>query len=238
MLLCTALHAQNISKKHVERLKSKKDNISYADLAHENPGCPENSQCNEEMGLKMQAYNYVFKNYKNPYPNLNKLKKKYGIPFKFYTQELSDNMISYTSKCRHHNPKEGEGDTIYEASMFLKELPQDGSLALVQVEGLQSKHKFYIPVKDTPIFIRDNKMILMREDSDNQSYYMTLSKNGKFTLGNILQSTIKLAHKYMEPERNCPESTPNKHYLGHFCRKIYNFDLMKVETIRLDWACP
>lgn len=238
ILFCTSIMAKNISEKHAKRLKSMKDNVSYSDLAHENPGCPENSKCNEEMGLKMQAYNYVFKNYKNPYPNLNKLKKKYGIPFKFYTKNLSDNMISYTSKCRHHNPRKGEGDVTYEASMFLKELPQDGSLGLVEIEGLTSKIHFFIPIKDTPIFIKNKKLIIMREDSDNQSYYMTLNKNGSFRLSDISQRDLKIAHSHLEPQRECPEGEVNTHFLGHYCRKIYNFDLKKVETIRLDWACP
>jgi hypothetical protein len=122
--------------------------------------------------------------------------------------------------------------------MFLKQIPQDTSLGMVKIEGLESKLQFYIPLKDIPIYIQNKKLVLLR-DSENQSYYMSLNNKGNFNLFEPAKSILQKAYKYLEPERQCPESKDiSPYFLGHFCRRIYNFDTQEVEIIRLDWPCP
>jgi len=234
-ILSTLLLAQNITDKQVQRLKGKNE-ISYDDLAHENFGCPENSKCSEDLGKKMQAFNYLFQDKKNLNKNLNKFRKKVGIPLTFYTSVQADDMITYISRCRQHNPKEGK--RTVEATMFLKRFESHENMYYKKLELLELKKSYLISINDTPLYIEDGKLVVLKESEDS-FYYLNLRSDGYFSIIEPSTMKIKKANNYLDLVKKCPrleqESTT---FASQICRNIYNFDSKKTVVARIDWDCP
>lgn len=235
VLLITQLSfSQNITEKQIERLKKIKD-LTYEDLAHENPGCPENSSCSEEMGRITGIFTDILKS-KN---NTNKLKKffdKYGLPLNHFTRNTDKDTIFFSSRCRQHNPKEGE--KTVEAFRYLKVLKMTTEQIFEKVDILDDDLSYYIPLRDTPYFIKNGKLVILKEFED-LSYYLSISSNGKITPIKPSKDDLKTAFKYSENILECPENKDlNNYFLGSYCRQIYNFDKKKVQVARIDWACP
>lgn len=238
IIFSTSLFSQNLTTKQIERLKVKKE-ITYEDLAHENPGCLENSACTEEMGALFGAFTKALES-KNNVSNLKRFHSKFGLPLNHFTRDTDEETVFFSSRCRQHNPK--EGIKTVEAYRFLKKLENDDKHIFEKAELLNAKNEvektFTIPLRDTPYYIKNGKLIIMKEFEDFH-YYLAIKSNGSFEPIEPKQSDLKTAFKYSENTQECPINKELRaDFIGSYCRKIYNFDKNQVQEIRIDWACP
>lgn len=233
-LFSTLVCSQNISEKLVKRLKDKKE-ITYEDLAHENPGCFENSACTEEMGLLTAKLVKILKK-RNNIKSLRSFFNKHGLPLNHFTRTTDEKSIFFSSRCRQHNPKEGE--KTFEAFRYMKKIEFTQNQIFEKAQILNSEQRYYIPLRDTPYYIKNDKLIILKEIEDF-SFYLAISQLGNITPIQPRKSELETAFKHTENVRECPEDKDlNNYFLGSYCRKIYNFDTKKVDIIRIDWACP
>lgn len=148
--VCALTSAQNISKKHQAHLDSligAKKELTYSDLMHENPGCPENSICSKAMGEKIKRWEDFLSALKakrttnnsqlTNAARLEKFRKEHGIPVMFLANKdsvLSLDPLLYNSRCEIHNPKD-KSKTIFKAMQFFRNDPESKSAQLDPVSA-------------------------------------------------------------------------------------------------------
>src|SRR5690606_6035740 len=87
-----------------------KRELNWEDIAHENSGCPENSQCSKEMGKKMQDFKKFLdrtQDETNFTAQLENYRLKNGIPIKFLMANEAPTLdpIVWDSRCEEHRTK-------------------------------------------------------------------------------------------------------------------------------------
>lgn len=233
--------ALGFSKAHLEKIKNKKD-ITYADLAHENLGCPENSECSKANGKKLLKWSSIIKKYADKprllSKKLEKFRKQNGIPVEFL---LHDNLntkqtldpIVWDSRCRHHNPK--EGTKIVKGMKFFRNNPKTDKLKFIQVKTPDSVYE--IPYGDQPLFIRNKELIIVKE-YEEAFYHMSISPKGKWKILNVRSSQTAKGRINRE-NADCKTKTKgNEYFLGSYCAKIWDEDKKDSVLIEQDWTCP
>lgn len=229
------------SKKHLERLKNKKD-ITYKDLAHENPGCPENSECSASNGKKVERLEKILKKYSNDTKflafKLEKERQRSGIPVNFLaieTKELkqSADPIIWDSKCKHHR-LEGK-PKIIKATKFLRNNPKSEKFVFTKVKTKGTT--FEIPYGDNPLMIWKNSLIVMSGFEDFL-YQLSIGKDGKWKVIYVPSYLIKKARVSKNDVQCEKRAKGNEYFLGSFCTKIWNEDNKDYQIIEQDWACP
>lgn len=241
--------AQNITPKQIAQLKGKTD-ITYDDLAHENQGCPENSLCSKEMGIKMKRWKKFMEkmaseNSKRPSraaAKIESFRAQYGLPVAFLADKesvLSIDPILFSSRCAHHNPKE-KSQTTYKAIQFFKNNPASQA-ARFDPATLYEKNNnkaFLLPYEETPIMIDKGALVLSREHEDF-FYHLAIDKDGKWKVVSPKKSDLSKALENME-NAECPKELveKSKDHLKMYCKKIWNADEKKAQVVRLAWACP
>lgn len=236
LLAINFAHSQNFTQKQIETLNTKKQ-FSYEDLSHENPGCPENSICSKEMGIKMKSWNKFIMSLKKestPGRKLEAFRKKHGIPVTFLTTKessLSIDPIFFHTRCQKHKSKEAE-QVIYKGTQFFRNNPNTKFAMFDKVEVLNEGQSstFELPYEELPILIKD-KMLIVPRDYDNVYYHLGVDKKGKWKIITPKKSDIAKALQTMD-SIDCP--TKEKEY---FCKSIWNADTRKAQIIKLAWKC-
>lgn len=231
------------SKKHLERLKSKKD-ITYGDLAHEHIGCPESSECSAQNGLKIKQWLKILSAY-NKDPKvlataIERYRVKQGIPVTFLaydTKQLKQSVdpVIWDSRCRHHSVK---GKTkIIKGMKFFRNNPKSKDIIFTNVK--MGKKNFKIPYGDQPLLIWKGGLIIIK-DYDDYLYHLSISTNGKWKVKYVPAKIIKKGRisKSSVQCKERPKTKPNEYFLGSYCSKIWNEDKKDYEIIEQQWACP
>lgn len=246
-ILSHTVRSQNITDSHIQKLKHKNE-ITYADLAHENLGCPENSICSEQMGKKMNEWNRFIKNLEGDPSKISKLedfRQNRGLPVAFLAKKTSSlplDPILYSSRCKIHNPKNKE-ETVYKAMQFFKNDPRSKSamfdpVNLYNEDGSQAG-AYQVPYEETPLMVVNKKLILAREH-ENVFYYMSVSEKGDWQVVRPKQKQLSQALLRLE-NAQCPEdlpAKPEKYHLKYYCKSLWDADLKKNRVVRLAWSCP
>ncbi|MEX1100208.1 MAG: hypothetical protein WEB87_07270 [Bacteriovoracaceae bacterium] len=247
-ILSLSALSENFSQKQLAKFKIKKD-LTYEDLAHENPGCPENSICSEEMGKKMIKWNEFakkLKEKKRPGKALDEFRRKNGLPVSFLATKdsaLSLDPILYTSRCEHHNPKDAN-KTVYKGIQFFRNNPQSKSAlfdSVIVYDG-SSRRRYQVPYEDAPLMIKDQNVVVVQE-YDELFYHLAISADGKWKALNLSPQDISKARQTLE-NAQCPDEESGQkidigaNHLKNYCKKIWNKDLKKEQLIRLVWSCP
>ena len=88
--------------------------------------------------------------------------------------------------------------------------------------------------------IKDKKLIVPR-DHENIYYHLSIDQSGKWSVASPPSKLLSKAMQETE-DTECPKDEkelPNQGlFLKTYCKKIWNADLNKAQTIKLAWACP
>lgn len=126
--------ASKLTPEQRAELITKKGNaVTEEDFEHENLGCPENSECTEEMGKQRKEWLNLLSQIKKEkldqtpekmVQKLNVFVKDHGLLIDFLTTKTSFNQFSpilFESPCSLHNPK-NNSHKIYIGTAFIKNI--------------------------------------------------------------------------------------------------------------------
>jgi hypothetical protein len=239
-LLSANIHA--LSKKHVDRLKLKKD-ITYSDLKHENPHCPENSICSVSNGKKIKFWNKKIegKNIKDTTLRAERLRNEIGLPVLFLTTKTSDKAIDpiiWNSRCRDHNPKD-KTQTVFKALKFFRNDPKSEHVNLVTINTKKRKKNisYKIPYEAQPLLIWKKKIFFVHE-FDDVLFHMSISSKGIWRAEYIPEKILSKARFERENTKCILTQKANKFYSASYCTNVWNADTKKLETLEHSWSCP
>lgn len=257
--LTFSLFAQ--SKPQIEVLKNPQ---SLEDFEHQFKGCPENSECDQVMGLQLGRWKDLVAKLKDEEMSASKkvqflelFRQKYGIPVEFYTfqkSQLTFKPLLYNSSCRQHNPKEKD-KKILRGSAFLKSISategviwRDQTQIQVPVGELfipqpvqvyfPEAVTYQLPLGDQPLFIKNKELHILREE-EGLFYVLKISSTGDWKIADVDLSRLS----YWEDKREnttCPvekEKTKSIYFESSFCKKIWDEDTKSLLTIKLNEGC-
>ena len=234
--------ADNFSETHKAKL-DKLEKVSYADLAHENKGCPENSICSPESAQKFSHWdNFIQALSKTPKeswtPKLNKYLYEYGLPVNFLASEDDAKKIPgafWSSRCRHHNLLNQK--KIYKGITFLKESKTTPDIKLDEVTILETKEIYHLPYQHGPIMIWNNQMVFTLE-FDSVIFHVGVSSEGKWKVVDIPSKEINLAINEIQRISCERQFRATKWHTELICKKIWNNKMQATQTLAMSWSCP
>lgn len=246
-------------------LKAKGAQISYEQLTHPNPGCPENSICDINMaGLNKQFETLINKlkstgtTQKQQNTALENFRKKYGLPTYFLAKKkvyADYGPTLFNSPCEKHNPKEDTENTIYKAMAYIGSvknnqiqlsrgkkqlnLPMDENVTLAPIDIYRNNkwRRFYIPLNEKPLYLT-NETITFSSEFDGIYWRTTSNFKGEWHIDTTknLDQRIHLAFDRVD----CPNQEnliSDQFFDRHYCVKVFNTDIKKEEIVRLNLAC-
>lgn len=234
------------------------------DYEHQYKGCPENSECDQVMGLQMGRWKNLISKVKDPkivpqdkMKYLEAFRAKYGIPVEFYTNQSSQlgfKPLLFDSHCKDHNPKEGK--KFIKGTSFVKSISKDWAVVWrdqTQIEvplgeilipqpvvvyegGLSATYQ--LPLGDQPLFIKNKELYVLREE-DDFFYTVRISPDGDWKIDYLdMANLAQYEEKRMEVA--CPKSTETapKVFGVQFCKTISNEDTKSFSVVKLYQGCP
>lgn len=236
---------------------------SLEDFDHQFKGCPENSECDQAMGMALQRWKDLISKLRadgatdaKDIALLEIFRSKYGIPTEFYTYEKSQQgfkPLLYNSPCKSHNPK-APAPKVVKGTAFIKGI--DGSKAVVWKDQNQIdvplkdllipqpvKVYFSTPVTysialgDQPLFIKDKSLYILKEE-DSFYYMLKVSETGEWKIENPNLGELSK----WEDKRNyikCPEDKDKAAavFENEFCKTVWDNDLKKTVIVRMQEGC-
>lgn len=239
---------------------------SIEDFDHPNKGCPENSECDQVMGLQLTRWKDLLTKIKDPKIEpakkaqyLELFRSKYGIPVEFYTFKNSQQgfkPLLYNSPCSGHNPKKNE-ERVLRGIAFLKSLGKESGAVWrdqaqievptkelligqpVRVYAGETPQDFYLPLNDQPLFIKDKSLHIIREDEE-LFYALKVSLPGQW---NVVDLDFTKLSEWEDKRENvsCPvdrNKTTPKIFGVEFCKSIWDEDLKKPVVVKMHQGCP
>jgi hypothetical protein len=236
---------------------------SLEDFEHQNKGCPENSECDQVMGMQLTRWKDLITKTKETAPEkrsqyLELFRAKYGIPVDFYTNkksQMSFKPLFFNSSCKIHNPKQ-EDLKVLVGKAFLKGLTKEKaivwrdqtqievptqSLIVPQPVSVYEGNKrtdYALPLGDQPLFTRGKNLFVLKEE-DDFFYMLKVNENGEWKIEDI--DFTKLSEWEIKRENvACPE---DKTYAAPaafgeaFCKTIWDDENKKLLTVRMHQGC-
>lgn len=211
--------------------------VTWEDLEHENLGCPNNTTCSKELGLKYNEFIKALSRArgKNNFTSyLNNLSLKDGFPFKFLYKGILDEKkyITWDSRCDFHKKKLKEESIFVGMSFFKKLENKEGRIFT------QSKFKnenFTLPLETYPLAIK-NKELIVPMDINDVYFYLSIKANGEFSVIDLTQDEVNKALNAKETA-TCIEENSNEYFSKSFCESLYNFDTKSTEVVTNTWTC-
>lgn len=218
-------------------LDGSKTELNWDDLAHQNQGCPENSQCSKEMGKKIQDFkNFLARtqNESNFSNQLENYRLKNGIPVKFLIQKESPTLdpVVWDSRCSLHRTKK-----ISQGLLFFQNNPKS---PLVQFDPIYFNDVLYeIPHGEQPLLIKNDEIVITTEFEDHY-FYLSINKNGNWKVITLSSEEIQKALQANENTECSSESkiSTEPFYANTFCKKIWDVTRAQLQTVELAWSCP
>lgn len=224
-------------------------NIKAQQLKPENPGCPENSHCSKELGIKRDAFISEVKkiNIESEDKINSRLIKNTQYPITVWSIEdqKTNNLpvIFWNSPCKQHNPP---NQKILIAEIFMKDLSRisaknQDNIIFNKIFYFENKKWNYAfaPRGDAPLMIVNNKFYYIREEEGNY-FGLLVSKNGELSITKtkqVSQFPKELECKKEMIEEFYKEAPTLNFFKGQFCKEIWNQDKKIYEPIMLGWSC-
>jgi len=235
------------------------------ELSHTNKGCPENSECDAEMGQLLDQWKRLAERWLSTdkgralYPKeLALVTNKRGWPSEFYARPTIAATLApvlNTSSCPQHRSKDPT-ETLLRARAFLKGT-HDGHaiftkgaaefrLKLGEAIFLQqvvwhhldkSQKTFYVPLGEKPIYVEGENLVALVESEDLYAL-LTTTPQGQWTFAAAPESGISQYHDGLE-EIPCPKEAvaiPTG-FSKTYCQKITQRDGTAAGVVQLFWAC-
>lgn len=236
---------------------------SYEDFEHQNKGCPENSECDEVMGLQLSRWKKLLNSLKNSKiseekkaQELDEFRSKYGIPVEFYTTIKSQQgfkPLFFSSPCPNHQSKD-ESKRILKGTAFLKSLNEKkatvwrdqaqievpvGELLIPQPVRAYFKDApvdFLLPLNDQPLYLTGEHLYIIRED-DELFYTLRVSSNGEWKI--VPTELSKLSSREARRDNaKCPdEKTATDVFKIEFCKSIFDEKEDRSIITRMHQGC-
>lgn len=231
---------------------------SPQEFIHQNPGCQENSECDQVMGHQLNVWNKLLK---EDLPAKEKNRKvathlkERGIPTEFYTISKVKNFFKpmlFNSSCRNHNPKEGE--KIYKGTAFIKSLTPEKAIIWrdqTQIEFKPDEQLLAQPIKayftdvpttymssldDQPLFIRNNKLYFLKE-YDEEFFLLEISPDGAWDIAEV-DLTRLTYYEDKKTNMDCPNSNlDTKAFEVKFCKGIWDESQNKLIPVEMYQGC-
>lgn len=235
------------------------------DFDHQYKGCPENSECDQVMGLQLTRWKDLVKKLQGNDIPLNKksqflelFREKYGMPIEFYTVQKSQQgfkPLLFDSQCREHRPKEGE--KTLRGTAFVKSLSKDKAIIFrdqtqleVPIGELLSPQKvevfygkevidYYLPLGDQPLFIKDKNLHILKEE-DGLFYMLVISPKGNWKIESTDFSKLSQWEAY-KTEVPCPKEliiSPTKEFNIGFCKTVRDLNQNSNVVVQVKIGCP
>ena len=236
---------------------------SYEDFEHQNKGCPENSECDEVMGLQLSRWKKLLTTLKSSSLSeekkaeaLEEFRKKYGIPVEFYTTVKSQQgfrPLYFSSPCPSHNPKQESGK-ILKGSAFVKEMgPKTATIwrdqaqievpigELLKPQPVRAYFKdapvdYFLPLGDQPLYLSGEHLYVLRED-DEVFYTLRISPDGKWMI--VPTEFSRLSQREARRDNaKCPdEKTSTEIFKNDFCKSVFDEKEERAVVIRMHQGC-
>lgn len=218
-------------------------------LKAENPGCPENSHCTKELGIKRDTFISEIKkiNLEKEEEINKRILKNTHYPITVWANEdqKTNNLplIFWNSPCKQHNPPNPK---ILIAEIFMKDLSvnstkkQDNIIfnKLFYFENKKWKYTF-VPRGDAPLMIINNKFYYIREE-EGHYFGLMISKTGELFVSktkSVSQFPKELECNKEMIEEFYKEAPTLTFFKGQICKEIWNQDKKSYEPIMLGWSC-
>lgn len=214
------------------------------EFEHENPGCPINSECSEDMGKLLSQWLKALEGAKaSKTKKLNEFRKKYGSPIQMMAQKEiyeSADPVMWNSRCKFHNPK-NPNNTVYRGFVFLKEKIEleNASFTPVYVYEGTEKKKYLIPYGDTVALIQNDELIVLK-DYEDHFYKIAIKPDGSYRFIDLPNQTTRNALAKKIKDYKCPEerSADKIYFSKYFCQRVLDLDSNQLKTIQVAWSCP
>lgn len=238
----------------------------YEAIAHVHKGCPENSQCDAEMGQLLESWKNSaarWAQFKGPSSVLNQelalRVRTTGWPTEFYAHEAISSTLApilYTSSCSQHRRPEAQ-TVLLRAQAFVK-----GSDAgdLIAVKGKTEYRlklsdsllaqtvihhrpgrppvRFYLPLGERPLYIDNDELVTLAESEDFYAL-LTIPRSGPWRASAL---TTEPVSDYQEAQADvaCPKEAPSSlaGFQKTYCRSISDKNLKPNGVVQLFWDCP
>lgn len=234
---------------------------------HLNSGCPENSECDQVMGIQLKRWQNLLKNLqareKDPKKQAAFIQGHldlYGVPAEFYTHNKSAHSFKplyYNSACAEHNPKGKPADKVLRGMSFIKgtknknallwrdqaslEIPVNDQLDLAPLDiAYDDQLKTYlVPLEEEPLFISKDGPVFLRE-YDGFFYILLVKDSGEWKIGVMDFMTLS---SFEEKKRaiNCPQKEKAPKLTGPFnlilCKEIWDDAAKKTRPVYLRRGC-
>lgn len=238
---------------------------TFEDYEHQFKGCPENSECDQVMGLQMSRWKELLTKLKNEkVPSAKKMqflelfRSKYGIPVEFYTHQKSQKgfkPLLFNSPCKEHNPKEAD-KKIFRGTSFVQSLTEKeavvwrdqarievpvGELFIPQTVSIyypDGVKNYYLPLMEQPLFIKNKELHVLRED-DDFFYMLKINPQGAWKVEDFNLSTLS---EFEDKRQNvkCPvdkTKAPVGAFGIEYCKTIWDADLKQILTVKMHQGC-
>lgn len=205
-------------------------------LAEENIGCPENSICTKKAGLKQVEWKRLIESttITDRRKKIKKFLSSKGIPTKFliFTNKINQDDIIWSSRCSGHQKSSPQ---IVKALRFLKN-SNANNIMLVPIKRKSAEYKG--PYEEYPIYIENEKLIYLREH-ENLFYTQAITKDGNWEILETDFKTLTKSRLENSSVFKCEQESiqENSFYPTSVCKKIWNKNLQKTETISIGRAC-
>tara|TARA_R110002072_G_scaffold64203_4_gene159586 strand:- start:25164 stop:25940 length:777 start_codon:yes stop_codon:yes gene_type:complete len=214
-------------------------------LDHINKGCPNNSQCSKETGLKMQRWSKALRESKKlGIRRLTNTAKKVGIPFDLWSRAKTSKelkVITWDSSCPNHNLPDQQ---IFSATIFvkdIKDLMKFDDLVAPTLLLLKNKkiQQHYIPRDASPMFY-DNGTIHYLMGNQGDYYGMKISSKGIISVNSIQKVSEYPQSKSCHPalmKKWKQTKAPKNLYKDVSCSSIWDAQAKKYIPILYGWTC-
>lgn len=226
---------------------------------HQNPGCLENSECDQVMGHQLARWSKLIggetADAKTKRGLLSRHLKEHGIPTEFYSVQKVNRFFKpmlFNSPCRNHNPKEGE--KTLRATAFLKSLTPQKAIIWrdqTQIEYQPDEQLVAQPIRvyfdktpttfmtgldDQPLFIKDRKLYILKE-YEEEFFLLEVTEDGNWEI--IDMDLTKLT--FFEDKKihmECPKDNKvPKEFNVQFCKGIWDETQRKLIPVEMHQGC-
>ncbi|WP_412469707.1 MULTISPECIES: hypothetical protein [unclassified Halobacteriovorax] len=209
-------------------------------------GCPENSECNSQMGKVSEDFKQTF--LKDSLIKKKEFANKYGLPFTFWTTLPKDkNTITYQSKCSFHHPQKdkfgkivNDRQPIYEGIRFLKstkELSNNQDI-LPNIMLRQGQEKPTIIPRHSIPFYTNGAAIYFQQEYRGVDFKFKIENEKVSLFTDKLQNyEIQSGACSEELLTKFKEINSQKLYQSAYCKLIYDAKAKKYFRYIFGWSC-
>jgi len=255
-ILLSGADAQTVTPAALEQLES---------VNHHNKGCPENSECDAEMGLMLDQWKRLVMRWATRASaevarELMAVTNKRGWPSEFYARSATKTTLGpalSASNCRAHRSN-NPAQELLKGKAFIKGVEKDEAifikkdaefrLKLGEAVFLQPVHyfvnaqttkpeTFYLPLQERPLYMQGDRLVALVESEDFYAL-LTTASSGLWSFAPAPADDI--SHLLTDAdELKCPAAAQPlpTGFERTYCKTITTKEGKPAGIVQLFWAC-